>query len=525
MGWSTGVRRTPLRTTATDSSGRTRPPRARARSPATPAVPVSSASIPVAPQASGVGLEQGLLVDDDRAPAGDEHRPHHREPVVGLVVQDPVGDAHGLRLPRPHVARPPVRDAMEAIVDRAGVDRGTRGDAQVPQDALPGADERPAAGGLHRVQARDGVDGADGGRVVEPERDPRCERPAADLDDDPVEGTAGRAQLVGDLPGQGRPALDREAVVRSLAGERDGALGEGLLQPQVRGIARLAGSARADDDDGPELPQPVDRGGVRAGGDEHAQLALGCPGENGSGQGGVAAARDGEGRSGIATGHRLGNPQLEQDPEQVACLVRARHVAGLVLDPDRTLRPQPGGVRDPRRPDERRDAEPAAVHAGDGVVELAHEVHVAGVAPACGAGDVVGVEQGAVPDERVRVGVRRGIQAVEVDAAGHHVVDVVAGTAARAAGRERMVGRREGAAAGAGERRSRPRAAVARPAGGSRLLTAERSRSRRPPGGPVVELVDQLVPAAARSRASRSRTRAAGGPRTPRWAPPAAPPR
>ena len=148
---------------------------------------------------------------------------------------------------------------------------------------------------------------------------------------------------------------------------------------------------------------------------------------------------------------RLGHAQLEQDPEQVARLVRARHVARLVLDPDRPAGTQPGGACDPLGPRHRRDAEPATVHASHGVVELAHEVRVAGVAPARGPCDVVGVEQRSVPDERVRVRVRRRIEAVEVDAAGHHVVDVVARPAAGAAGRERLVRGPERAATGAGE--------------------------------------------------------------------------
>ncbi len=220
-----------------------------------------------------------------------------------------------------------------------------------------GAGERSAAAGLDGVEGRDVLEGADRRRVVEAQGDPRCERPSADLHHDAVQGGAGGAQLVGDLPGQRRPALDREAVVGALAGERDGALGEGLLQPEIGGIAGLTGVSRAGDDARVQGPEAVDHRDVGGGRDEHPQLASRGPGDHRGGEGSVAAARDGEGPRGVAVTQRLGHPQLQEDPEQVTRLVRARHVASLVLDPHGSLRREARGPGDRRHPDQRRDPE------------------------------------------------------------------------------------------------------------------------------------------------------------------------
>src|SRR5205809_685844 len=52
-----------------------------------------------------VRLDQPVLIDRDRPAAGFEQAAQHSEPVVRLVVQDAMGDALRLLLPRPHERR------------------------------------------------------------------------------------------------------------------------------------------------------------------------------------------------------------------------------------------------------------------------------------------------------------------------------------------------------------------------------------------------------------------------------------
>src|SRR2546422_11016200 len=52
-----------------------------------------------------VGLAKRVLAHHHRGAAGLDHATDDGEPVVGLVVQDPVGDALRFLLPRPHELR------------------------------------------------------------------------------------------------------------------------------------------------------------------------------------------------------------------------------------------------------------------------------------------------------------------------------------------------------------------------------------------------------------------------------------
>ncbi len=68
----------------------------------------------------GVRLLELLLPHHDGAPSGEEHRFHDRHPVVGLVVEDPVGDAVGRALPRPHELGPAASGLLEHPPDAPG---------------------------------------------------------------------------------------------------------------------------------------------------------------------------------------------------------------------------------------------------------------------------------------------------------------------------------------------------------------------------------------------------------------------
>ena len=100
------------------------------------------------------------------------------------------------------------------------------------------------------VSRRGGAgDGPQRDRVVEPERDPGRERAAADLDDDPVEGRAGGAQLVRRSPRRAsRRPRSRGRCPGPWQVNGIGAVRDGLLEAQVRGVAGLAGQPRAGHD-------------------------------------------------------------------------------------------------------------------------------------------------------------------------------------------------------------------------------------------------------------------------------------
>jgi hypothetical protein len=78
-----------------------------------------------------VRLLQELLGDDDGDAAAAEHPLDDRGPVVGLVVQDPGGDALGLLLPRPHEVRAVVGRRPHRALDVVRGGRPHRGHALV----------------------------------------------------------------------------------------------------------------------------------------------------------------------------------------------------------------------------------------------------------------------------------------------------------------------------------------------------------------------------------------------------------
>ncbi len=197
-GW---VRRTPERTTATDSDGARCPAAPSASRPATPAVPVSSASMPVASQAMVFASMRAVLVHDERPAARDEHRALDGEPVVGLVVEDAVGHARGRGLPRAHVARAVVGGGAQGVMDACRVERLAGLGAQVLRAGSPCARASGQAPRVCTVSRRGGAgDRPQRHGIVEPERDPGRERAAAHLDDDPVERRARGTQAVRPSP-------------------------------------------------------------------------------------------------------------------------------------------------------------------------------------------------------------------------------------------------------------------------------------------------------------------------------------
>ena len=145
-------------------------------------------------------------------------------------------------------------------------------------------------------------------------------------------------QLVDELPAQRGAALDGVAVEVALHREGHGAGRDGRQQPVVGGIAGLSWLALADLDLRAEAAQALDDRGLGAGRHEDEQAAPRGAGHDGRGQGGVAAAGDGQRRVGIGQAEVLGHAQAEHDAHEVARLVRAGDVAGLVLDPE-TARP------------------------------------------------------------------------------------------------------------------------------------------------------------------------------------------
>ena len=113
-----------------------------------------------------VRLAQRLLGDEHGRAVGGEHAADDRGPVVGLVVEDALGDARRLLLPRPHHLgtvrpRPPhrVHDALgRRLVAGALAHAHERALERVGVRRLHGVDPRQAFGGL---QERGVLEGAD----------------------------------------------------------------------------------------------------------------------------------------------------------------------------------------------------------------------------------------------------------------------------------------------------------------------------------------------------------------------------
>ena len=164
---------------------------------------------------------------------------------------------------------------------------------------------------------------------------------------------------------------------------------------------------------------------------------------------------------------RSSTSSSRQDAHQVAGLVRARHVAGLVLHPDRRRSDRSRAAsRQGGGPGERRGPEAAPVHGRDRRVELADQVDVAARPTSRRRGRRGrrgrASDSGRTASGRASAGQRI---AARIEASSHHVVDVVAGTRPRQTHRERLVGRGLATAAGAdhADRRPDPRGAVRHP--------------------------------------------------------------
>ncbi len=294
--------------------------------------------------------------------------------------------------------------------------------------------------------------------------------------DEPVERGGVVRQLVDELPAERGAALDGVAVEVALHGEGHGAPGDGVQQAVVGGVPGLARLALADLDLRPQLPQALDDGRLGAGWHEDEQSAIRGTGHDGGRQRGVPAAGDGQRRGRVGQAEVLRHPQAEHDAHEVAGLVGARHVAGLILDPQATQGVEAQAVVQAGRAHHGRGPEAVPVDRGDGLVQLAHEGHEALVAPAGLASHVIGVQARPIAHERLGVGRGPGVDGRWIEDRTQDVVDVVPRACRRAARRERLLGGCLPAAAGAHE-------AAGAPSGARRSARGARRRARRPGEG------------------------------------------
>lgn len=148
--------------------------------------------------------------------------------------------------------------------------------------------------GLHCVDSGDGADAARAACDVEPAREGRRQRAAADLHEHGV--GHGALERVDHLPHERFAALDGEGAVRALAAERRGAPGDRVAKGEVGRIAGHRGVAGARVHRRPELAKLFDNRRVGPRRDEDVERATRCTGHDRRRQGRVAAARDGEAR-------------------------------------------------------------------------------------------------------------------------------------------------------------------------------------------------------------------------------------
>ena len=136
---------------------------------------------------------------------------------------------------------------------------------------------RPGRGATRRASGRCGsgapVELAEGDRLAQALDAGRRERPAPDLDDEPVERGSGGGELAASSKAERHAALDREAVLVALAGERERALGSGCGEQAVGRVAGHVRVAFADGDPGAERAEPGDDRRVGVGRDEDVELA------------------------------------------------------------------------------------------------------------------------------------------------------------------------------------------------------------------------------------------------------------
>ena len=181
-----------------------------------------------------------ILPDRNRGAACAQQRIDDRGPVVGLVIEDPGGDARARWLPWPHEVAP-----MRPT--RAG--RFFCGLAR----PLPRVDKRRVRLRLHDVHDRLPREPSEHNRFMETLRDGRRERTASHLHHEGVERDLG----VGELVGEGATAVDGEAVVGTLTREWDRTRGHRLAKAMDARIARrVSGFPRADVELCSEITQP-----------------------------------------------------------------------------------------------------------------------------------------------------------------------------------------------------------------------------------------------------------------------------
>ena len=165
------------------------------------------------------------------------------------------------------------------------------------------------------------------------------ERAAADLHDRPVDASTPAAS--GELVAEGRAAFDREAVEVPLAGERQRPGGDRLREAEVRSGRRARRPSRS------QTSTSAPSSSSRATTTGSASAGTKTRSRRPAGRGDARRRRARRCRSLRSRGRasrRIGQPsrsahlELEQDVEQMAGLVRAGDVAGLVLDPDAALR-------------------------------------------------------------------------------------------------------------------------------------------------------------------------------------------
>ncbi len=132
--------------------------------------------------------------------------------------------------------------------------------------------------------------------------------------------------------------------------------------------------------------------------------------------------------------------------------MRPGHVPRLVLDPHSARGSEPEALGEGVGGAERRHGESPPVHGGHGLVELLDLLHVLGVGHPVGPGEVVGVEELPVADERVGLLALGESDPGRIQRPDHDVVDVVPGRRPRAPEGLRVVRRRPEAACGADDR-------------------------------------------------------------------------
>ena len=218
-----------------------------------------------------------------------------------------MGDAVRLRLPRPHERRAVAGDRVERRRDdrRGEVDRstGARPDAGLGEsldDPLVGPSERPGGARLDGVETRQAIERPEGLRLGEALDDGRRERAATDLDEDAVEAAIRPpASCGGELPAERLAALDGEAVLVALAGERDRPRGDGRAQTRDRRVAGHASRTRADLTCAPSSAEARDDGRIGRRRDEDVEGSAG-------GRATTAAARAALPQLAIASGRPPG---------------------------------------------------------------------------------------------------------------------------------------------------------------------------------------------------------------------------